>query len=115
MAKVKDMLIEKYEPKVAELAQATGHDCDYLWDLWLDTLMDPTNIDAEERRWSDFCGVTLGSDWSYRKKVAELAYCTGYDFDFLWGIWMECLEERAEISEEANWSYFRGVTLEFDW
>ena len=62
MAKVKDMLIEKYEPKVSELAQITG-----------------------------------------------------YAFETLWEIWMECLMDRSEISEEENWSYFRGVTLELDW
>lgn len=51
----------------------------------------------------------------YEPKVAELAQITGYAFETLWEIWMECLMDRSEISEEANWSYFRGVTLEFDW
>ena len=63
MGKMKELLIDKYEPKVAELAQATGHDCDYLWDLWLDNLMEPTDKDSEEKKWSYFKGVTLELDW----------------------------------------------------
>ena len=51
----------------------------------------------------------------YESKVAELAQITGYAFETLWEIWMECLMDRSEISEEENWSYFRGVTLELDW
>ena len=51
----------------------------------------------------------------YESKVAELAQITGYAFETLWEIWIDCLADRSEISEEANWSYFRGVTLEFDW
>ena len=61
--KVKDMLIEKYEPKVAELAQITGYDYDYLWELWMDTLMDPTDTGSEDEKWSYFRGVTLEFDW----------------------------------------------------
>ena len=63
MGKMKELLIDKYEPKVAELAQNTGYDYDYLWELWMDTLMDPTDTDSEEKKWSYFKGVTLEFDW----------------------------------------------------
>lgn len=63
MGRMKELLIDKYESKVAELAQITGYDYDYLWDLWLDTLMDPTDTGSEEEKWSYFKGVTLELDW----------------------------------------------------
>ncbi len=63
MGKMKELLIDKYESKVAELAQATGYDCDYLWELWMDILMDPTDTDSEEEKWSYFKDVTLEFDW----------------------------------------------------
>ena len=63
MGWMKELLINKYKPKVTELAQITGYDFDYLWDLWLDTLMDPTDTGSEEEKWSYFRGVTLEHDW----------------------------------------------------
>lgn len=116
MAVVKDMLIEKYDLKVDVLARLTGHDCDFLWDLWMDVLVGAANIDDEDQRWLDFCEATLKSDWSYGLKISELAYCTGYDYDYLCELWMDILMDPTDTdSEEEKWSYFKGVTLEFDW
>ena len=48
--------------------------------------------------------------------IWSLADMSGYDFEFLWEAWFECLEDlRAdgETVEEA-WDYFRAVALEHD-
>lgn len=41
--------------------------------------------------------------------VAELASKTGYDEEFLWDMYWECMEDGCDID------YFIQVTLERDW
>lgn len=57
----------------------------------------------------------LNEKWE--TKVNNLAEKTGYDFDFLWKIWMEMLEENDSIhkTEEEKWNYFKDVSYEHDW
>ena len=44
MAAVKDDLIEKWEAKVSNLAEKTGHEFDFLWNIWTDMLMEDDTI-----------------------------------------------------------------------
>ena len=41
--------------------------------------------------------------------IEELSRQTGYDFDFLMNVWLECMEDGND------WEFFKGVTLERDW
>lgn len=53
----------------------------------------------------------------WKTKVRKVSAETGYDFDFLWRIWTEILEEEdvRGKTEEEKWDYFRGVSIEHDW
>lgn len=53
----------------------------------------------------------------WEAKVKKVSAETGYDFDFLWDIWTEMLEEEdvRGKTEEEKWDYFRGVSIEHDW
>lgn len=53
----------------------------------------------------------------WETKVRKVSEETGYDFDFLWSIWTEMLEEEdvRGKTEEEKWDYFRGVSIEHDW
>ena len=45
----------------------------------------------------------------YLCKVEVLSKVTGYDFDFLWKIFNEVMDE------DGDYNYFEAVTLEKDW
>lgn len=43
------------------------------------------------------------------KRIAGLAAKTGYSYDFLYDIYLEC------EADGDDFKYFEGVTLEHDW
>lgn len=52
----------------------------------------------------------------WERKVNGLAQETGYEFYFLWAMWMEVLLERdPDESVTEKWNYFESVTRERDW
>lgn len=53
----------------------------------------------------------------WETKVSKLSKETGYDFDFLWSIWTEMLQEDDPIhkTDEEKWEHFMGVSHEHDW
>ena len=56
----------------------------------------------------------ISSKW--KRKVNKLAKENGYEFYFLWSVWIEVLLEcDPDESINAEWDYFVGVTQERDW
>lgn len=46
----------------------------------------------------------------FEDQIYSLASCTGYSFDFLLDVWND------EVSNgDADFEFFRAVTLEHDW
>lgn len=64
MAAVKDSLIEKWETKVSDLAKETGYSFSFLWNIWMDMLMEDDAIHkTEEEKWNYFKDVSHEHDW----------------------------------------------------
>lgn len=64
MAAVKEALIEKWEPKVSDLAEKTGYEFNFLWNIWTDMLMEDNPIHkTEEEKWDHFKDVSYEHDW----------------------------------------------------
>lgn len=64
MAAVKDNFIEKWETKVRDLAEKTGYEFSFLWDIWTEMLMENDTIHkTEEEKWDSFRDISYEHDW----------------------------------------------------
>lgn len=50
----------------------------------------------------------------YEKKVSRLSRRTGYEWDYLWASWIECLTNSDGLSEAEVWEKFQEVAMERD-
>lgn len=78
---------------------------------------DELNTNQEKIGEMNMAAVSEKFIGKWETKVKEVSAETGYDFDFLWDIWTEMLEEEdvRGKTEEEKWDYFRGVSIEHDW
>ena len=64
MSVVKYEVIQKWKTKVSELAKETGYSFEFLWNIWIDMLMEnDTAHKTEEEKWNYFKGVSYEQEW----------------------------------------------------
>ena len=64
MSSIKEIIIEKWETKVNDIAKETGYTFEFLWNIWMDILGEDNPIHkTEETKWEYFRDVSYEFDW----------------------------------------------------
>lgn len=112
MSRMKDMIIDIEEGVIRVVAEATGYDEDYLWEVYWNKIDKSADWDEALRQimvWSEK-DMSIETMENTLHKVSQE---TGYDEEFLQGIYYERLDEGEDWQEALR--FVSAVSYERDW